>query len=72
MDTIARAFAEEYFAHVPAAWRTRFPACRAMALLIEAAANDGVFRGRADKSKRPKRIAELVQEAHETALGNLD
>ncbi len=69
-DAIARAFAEEYFAHVPAAWGERFPASRAMALLLEATASGGALRGRAEKPGRPGRIAVLVQEAHDAAVGS--
>ena len=67
-DAITRAFAEEYFAHVPAAWAARFPACQAMALLLEAASSEPGRHGRKGKARIPNRIETLVREAHEAAM----
>ncbi|MDQ3226607.1 MAG: aminoglycoside phosphotransferase family protein [Chloroflexota bacterium] len=71
MDPTARMFAEEYFTHVPAAWYARFPACQAMALLLEAVSPPSGLRGRDGKADTLDRIPALVREAHEVAMGNL-
>jgi hypothetical protein len=70
-EAIARAFVEEYFSHVPAAWYDRLPAVYALTLLIEAARTGSSLRGRAAKWDSNDRIAALIQAAHNAAAGNL-
>jgi len=60
----AAIFAEEYFAHVPSAWRERFPLHCAGAL-IEVAG--GMFRRQ--ERRWPERVAAAVQEARNALSG---
>jgi hypothetical protein len=62
----ARAFAEEYFAHVPEAWRTRLPLLYALAVL-ELAAN--LFRYQ--EPGWPDKIEALVKEAEDSLAGRV-
>jgi hypothetical protein len=62
----ARAFAEEYFAHVPRAWRARLPLHYAGALLEVA---PGFFRRQ--EPEWPDRIATLVEEARDSLTGRI-
>ncbi len=62
----ARVFAEEYFAHVPAAWRARFPLHYAAAALRVAG---GVFRRQ--ESGWPDRVEALVVEAKGSLAGKI-
>ena len=70
-EAIGRAFVEEYFSHVPAAWYDRLPAFYALTLLIEAARTGSSLRGRAAKQDSDDRIAALIQAARNAAAGNL-
>jgi hypothetical protein len=78
----ARAFAEEYFARVPAAWRARLPLHYAMACLGEAATSGRGLRerrrterprraGRGEGPDGPDRIETLVQEAGDSVAGRI-
>jgi hypothetical protein len=69
-EAITRAFVEEYFSHVPAAWYDRLPAFYALTLLVEAA-RFGNLRGRTEKLENANRIVTLVRAAHNAAAGNL-
>jgi len=60
----AAAFAEEYFAHVPAAWRRRLPAHYAAALLEVAA---GIFRGQ--EAQWRGQVGAAVEEARSAFSG---
>jgi hypothetical protein len=62
----AREFAEEYFAHVPAAWHDRLPFHYAGTLLKTA---DGFFRRQAPDW--PGRIAGLLEEARDSLAGKV-
>jgi hypothetical protein len=66
IQTAARAFAEEYMAHVPRAWRGRLPLHYAGALLRVA---PGFFRRQ--ESDWPDRIATLVEEAKDSVAGRI-
>jgi phosphotransferase family enzyme len=66
IQTAARAFAEEYFAHVPRAWRGRLPVRYAGALLEVA---PGFFRRQGPDW--PDRIATLVEEARNSLAGRI-
>jgi aminoglycoside phosphotransferase (APT) family kinase protein len=70
-EAIARAFVEEYFSHVPAAWYDRLPAFYALTLLVEAARTGSSLRGRAERPDSAKRMAALIRAAHNAAAGNL-
>jgi Ser/Thr protein kinase RdoA (MazF antagonist) len=61
----SRAFADEYFAHVPASWRKRLPVHYAGALLQEAA---GLFK-HAEPDWR-ERVGGLVEQAAQALQGN--
>jgi Ser/Thr protein kinase RdoA (MazF antagonist) len=63
----ARAFTEEYFAHVPAAWRARLPLHYAMAVLKTAL---GCFRRQAPPDF-PDKIEILVGEARDSLAGKI-
>jgi aminoglycoside phosphotransferase (APT) family kinase protein len=70
-DVIARAFAEEYFTHVPDAWYHRLPAFYAMSLLVDAATTHRGLRGRAEKAGRANRVAAVIREAQDAVAGML-
>ncbi len=63
---VARAFAEEYFVHVPRTWRGRLPLHYAGAVLKEAVA---VFRRQ--ESRWPEKAAALVEEARDALAGRV-
>jgi hypothetical protein len=50
-SAVTRAFAEEYFGHVPAAWKPRLAPYYAWALLTEASAVDKSMEGPRDTSR---------------------
>jgi Ser/Thr protein kinase RdoA (MazF antagonist) len=62
---IARTFTEEYFAHVPEAWRTRLPLRYASALLKRA-----VSLYRNQRAGWPDKIEALVEEAKGSVAGS--
>ncbi len=64
LGAAARAFAEQYFAHVPRAWRSRLPLHYAGAALKEAA---GFFRRQ--EPRWPEKVAVLVEEARNSLAG---
>ncbi len=64
--TAARTFAEEYFAHVPTAWRDRLPLHYASAVLEVA---PGFFRRQ--EPDWPNKIATLVEEAKDSLAGRV-
>jgi hypothetical protein len=63
---VARAFAEEYFAHVPRAWRSRLPLHYTGAVLKAAV---GFFRRQ--EPRWPEKIAVLVAEARDSLAGRV-
>jgi phosphotransferase family enzyme len=64
--TAARALAEEYFIHVPRAWRRRFPLHYAGAALREAV---GFFRRQ--EPGWSEKMAALVEEARDSLTGRI-
>ncbi len=64
--TAARAFTEEYFAHVPRAWRSRLPLHYAGAVLKVAV---GFFQRQ--EPRWPEKIAALVEEARNSLTGRV-
>ena len=66
LRTAARAFAEEYFAQVPKAWRRRLPLLYAGAALKVAV---GFFRHQ--EPRWAEKVAGLVQEARESVAGRV-
>lgn len=62
--TAARVFTEEYFGHVPAAWRARLPLHRALAGVTKAG---GLYQRRVPG--RQAMIDDLLREAHAAAVG---
>jgi hypothetical protein len=73
--SLASVFAEEYFAHAPAAWEQRFAPHYAWAILVEASAHAvGLGKSRAaTNSSRPEkrnhRVDNLVEEARAVLAG---
>ncbi len=73
--SLARLFAEEYFAHVPAAWERRLAPHYAWALLEEAgsiASKPGKSRARSKitgSQRREERVGSLVEEARAVLAG---
>ncbi len=65
-EAAARAFAEEYFAHAPAAWRARLPAHYAMAIIGKAAASH-----RRDLPGLDDGIGAILQEAKDSLAGRV-
>jgi aminoglycoside phosphotransferase (APT) family kinase protein len=65
-----RVFLDEYFAHVPAAWRAFLPARYALATLVEADTGRGA-RGRPARTDRDARIAAAVARAREILAGHV-
>jgi aminoglycoside phosphotransferase (APT) family kinase protein len=64
------AFTEEYFAHVPAGWRDRFPARLALAALAEAATTGRGQRGRGGRADVAARAASAVEQAQRALAGD--
>jgi hypothetical protein len=68
--TVAQAFAEEYFAHVPEAWRARLPLHYADAVLrVAAEMAAGFLRGQAPGW--PNKIEALLKEAEDSLVGRV-
>lgn len=63
------AFTDEYFAHVPAAWRERFPARLALAALAEAATTGRGQRGRGGRADLVGRATSAVEQAQRALAG---
>jgi hypothetical protein len=74
-DSLARVFAEEYFAHVPTEWQQRLPPHYAWGLLREASGiGMGPGEGKANvrpgrREKRENHIELLVEEARAVLAG---
>ena len=69
---LAEAFIDEYFTHVPASWRDRFPAQFALATLVEAGTTGRGQRGRPEIVNRADRVASAIVHAQQVLAGNIN
>ena len=65
------AFVDEYFAHVPSAWRAQFPAHFAAAALIEAGTTGRGQRGRQGQKNRADWVRAAIAQARSSLNGDL-
>lgn len=67
----AEAFVEEYFAHAPASWQSRFPVHFALATLVEAGTTGRGQRGRPGQQNRAPWVEAAIERARDALQGNL-
>jgi aminoglycoside phosphotransferase (APT) family kinase protein len=68
---LADAFVDVYFANVPAAWRSQFPAYFALAALVEAGTTGRGQRGRPEQNARAGRVVAALTQAQRALAGEL-